>query len=165
MPKTAQVVEERKAITQNTEKAKKLSGIARRLANLKPWPKGVSGNPGGRPTLDKASDIGREIFEEDHAAIKIAFKRALRKGNAYAFSVLADRAYGKLKEHQEIMHVHQHVEDKDLNERIKQIERDLGLAAQIDAAGRVAIAAAREGTQGEPKKDTPVLSGQRPVKA
>jgi phage terminase small subunit len=56
-------------------------------------------------------------------------------------------------------------EDGDIDQRIAALERDLGLAAQIDAAGRTAIAAAREGTQGEPKKDTPVLSGQRPVKA
>jgi phage terminase small subunit len=56
-------------------------------------------------------------------------------------------------------------EDGDIDQRIKALERDLGLAAQIDAAGRVAIAAAGEGTQGKPQEDTPVLSRQRPVKA
>ena len=34
-----------------------------RVQNLKPWPKGVSGNPGGRPKRDLASEIAQGAEE------------------------------------------------------------------------------------------------------
>jgi len=53
---------------------------------------------GGIPKHDLAAELARAIFEEDPDAIKAAFTRMLHKGSPYAFQVLADRAYGKLKE-------------------------------------------------------------------
>ena len=66
------------------------------------FPKGVSGNPGGKPKRDIASDIARAIFENDGPAIYAAFAKMLRKGSPYAYQVLSDRAYGKLKERHEV---------------------------------------------------------------
>jgi ribosomal protein S11 len=37
------------------------------------------------------------VFEQDGQAIFDAFRKLLRKGSPYAFQVLADRAFGKMK--------------------------------------------------------------------
>jgi hypothetical protein len=44
--------------------------VAGRIANLKPWKPGQSGNPGGRPKRDLAAEIARSIFERDPEAIE-----------------------------------------------------------------------------------------------
>ena len=62
------------------------------------WKPGQSGNPGGLPKDDVSRAIARAAFENDPAALIQAFHGALRKGNAYTFKELADRAYGKVKE-------------------------------------------------------------------
>lgn len=70
--------------------------------NLRPWKKGQSGNPGGRPKRDLAAEIARAIFEKDPTALVEALFAGLKKGNsgmARAFQVLSDRGYGKLTEH------------------------------------------------------------------
>ena len=70
--------------------------MAGRIQNLKPFKKGESGNPGGRPKKDLASIIAREVFEEYPEKIKAAFVKALERGDPAAFKALADRAYGRL---------------------------------------------------------------------
>jgi hypothetical protein len=72
--------------------------VAGCIQNLKPWPKGVSGNPAGRPKNDISVEIARAVFENNPEAIYQGMVRALKKGNARVFKVLADRAYGKVKE-------------------------------------------------------------------
>jgi hypothetical protein len=69
-----------------------------RIENLKPWKPGQSGNPGGRPKHDVASDIACAVFEGNEEAVYRAMRKALLKGDPKVFAVLADRAYGKLKE-------------------------------------------------------------------
>jgi hypothetical protein len=64
------------------------------------WKPGESGNPGGRPKKDVASDIAQQLFEGNAEMIARAMLRQLRKGNAKVFAVLADRAWGK--PHQQI---------------------------------------------------------------
>ena|ERR1017187_6004821 len=66
------------------------------------WPKGFCPNPSGRPKRDRASEIAQEVFEKNPEAVYAAMAKALLKGNAYAFSQLADRGYGKLKEKLEL---------------------------------------------------------------
>ena len=73
-----------------------------RIENLKPWPKGVSGNPGGRPKRDLSAEIAQAVFENNPEAIYRAMLRALKKGNPRVFDVLAIRAYGKVKEQVEL---------------------------------------------------------------
>jgi len=75
-----------------------LTGRAKQLACLKPWKPGQSGNPGGRPKNDVAAQIARAIFEQNPEMLYQAFGKALSAGNAYAFQVLSDRAFGKLTE-------------------------------------------------------------------
>jgi Family of unknown function (DUF5681) len=71
--------------------------VTGRVENLKPWKPGQSGNPGGRPKRDVASEIAQAIFEQDAEAILAAFSKALKKGDSRVFTALADRAYGKAK--------------------------------------------------------------------
>ena len=76
--------------------------MAGRIQNLKPWPKGVSANPGGRPKRDLASEIAQAVFESNPNAIYEAMLKALKTGNPRFFVALADRAYGKVKEQVEV---------------------------------------------------------------
>ncbi len=59
------------------------------------WKPGQSGNPGGRPKKDIASEIAQRVFEENPEAIYKAMLKALLKGDPEVFAVLADRAFGK----------------------------------------------------------------------
>lgn len=101
MRKTAQTVEESKevgGVSHGKDSATKKPRHPNSLKNLIPYVKGQSGNPSGRVKNDIAAEIARAIFENDAEAIYRAFAKGLRSGNAYAFSVLADRGFGKLKE-------------------------------------------------------------------
>ncbi len=63
---------------------------------------GRSRNSGGRPKKDIASEIAQRVFEENADAIYRAMLKALLKGDPEVFTVLADRAYGKLTQKVEI---------------------------------------------------------------
>lgn len=69
------------------------------LENLKAheFAKGISGNPSGRPK-DVASALSRLVIEENIEAAFAGFAKKLAAGDAYTFSVLSDRGYGKLKQ-------------------------------------------------------------------
>jgi hypothetical protein len=64
--------------------------------NLKPWPKGTSGNPAGRPKNDLASELARLAFEslDQKQAAKVLAKMILK--NPKMLQVLADRAFGRV---------------------------------------------------------------------
>jgi hypothetical protein len=99
-------------------------------ANLRPWPKGVSGNPAGKngwsERNDLASEIARCIFEQDGPAIFESFRKILRKGSPYRYQVLADRAYGRLKETRTIEHApYQDVSTPDFEAHIREFEDKL----------------------------------------
>lgn len=65
------------------------------------WKKGQSGNPGGRPKRDYAAELSRAIIEENPQELYNALLGQAKK-SAYAFQVLSERAYGKLKEVREV---------------------------------------------------------------
>ena len=162
MPRTADFIEESNSL--KTPKTTAKDGSRRgthsnsRKNLVAPFPKGLSGNPGGRPKNDIAKEIAQAVFSENQEAIYKAMSKALLKGNAYVFKEIAERGFGKLKEVSEVRHVHQDVNDEDLDKRIADLERDLGLAHEIDEAGRAGISqAGAEKTNGS-AKDTPVLS-------
>lgn len=110
--KTAQFIEEQKAASPSEPTKKYARGkhpnSRKGIENLRPappWQKGVSANPGGLPGTDLAAIAARRLFE----AAGEGELPAIPKGfNAYAFSVLADRGYGKLKE------THEHKGDAQL---------------------------------------------------
>jgi hypothetical protein len=114
-----------------------------------PWPKGVSGNPGGRPKNDVGREIARAVLEGNREAAYEALARALLKGNAYVFKELTDRAYGKVSDKMELTGKDgsplefREMTPQDVDARIKQLERELGYANEIDLAGRVGRAQAR----------------------
>lgn len=72
--------------------------------NLRPFPKGRSGNPRGRPKLpDLKKVVAKVLAEEKDGTIALeAILKALRakatRGDTAAASQLLDRAYGKPKQ-------------------------------------------------------------------
>ena len=122
---------EGKTLTQSSLPVSSKRGPGRHgdARQLKPyWFKpGQSGNPGGRPKVDVASEIARALFENDAEAIYAAFQKVLRKGSPYGFQVLADRAFGRLKETHAIEHVpFKDESDEDLQKKIFDLEVKLG---------------------------------------
>lgn len=64
--------------------------------NLKPYPKGVSGNPSGMPGYDVAAELARATISAFRDEAFQGLGKQLAAGNAYAFKELAERGYGKL---------------------------------------------------------------------
>jgi len=117
--------------------------VAGRIQNLKPWPKGVSGNPKGRPKDDISAELARAVFENNAEAIYYAMARRLIKGDVRAFKILADRAYGKVKERVEPeftpaelverfeaarQRMLAGMSDEEINDEIRQLETRLGMS-------------------------------------
>ena len=126
------------SLRENTEPVtqKRKRGDASYTARIAPWKwrPGQSGNPGGRPKHDLAAEIARAIFENNPQMIYAAYCKMLRKGNAYAFQVLSERAFGKLKE--SIQHEtspYQELSDEELVNRLAELERKLGIPSAHDA--------------------------------
>ena len=65
---------------------------------------GQSGNPGGLPGTDLAALYARRFFERHPEGISRELAHELKGFNAYAFSILADRAYGKVAEKRQVEH-------------------------------------------------------------
>ena len=102
-------------------------GDASRIAAWRFQP-GKSGNPGGVPKHDVAKEIAKAIFENNPDMVYKALAKAIAKGNAYAFQVLADRGYGKLKEqHQVEVGPYRDLSDDELRDRIAKLQEQLGL--------------------------------------
>ncbi len=94
------------------------------------WKPGQSGNPSGRPRHDLAAEIAKAIFENNPELIYKAYAKAVAKGSAYAYQVLAERAYGKLKESiQHEISPYRDVSDEDLLGRVRELERELGISS------------------------------------
>jgi hypothetical protein len=102
MKRTAQSIEENKEkIGAGSDKPKAKRGYnPKSRKNLKPaWKAGESGNPTGLPGTDLAAVAARRFFERNPEVEDFQVPKGF---NAYAFSVLADRGYGKLTEKKEL---------------------------------------------------------------
>jgi hypothetical protein len=103
-------------------------GRQRQLPALKPWPKGVSGNPGGRPKIELASEIAKAVFEQNAEALYQAYRKAALKGNAYCFKELSDRAYGKMSERIEHkIDPIRELTDAELQDRLRQTQEKIAV--------------------------------------
>lgn len=76
-------------------------------ATLKPWPKGVSGNPSGRPKKKPITEIFEKIFEDtgNRKIVEAALMETLRSaGMAKVLLIdkMADRIEGKVKDEMEL---------------------------------------------------------------
>ena len=79
-----------------------LTGRERSIANLKPFPKGVSGNPSGRPKNVLSKAIRRKLEEVEEGQDSTVAERITEKlvelalsGNIEAIKLLGDRSEGK----------------------------------------------------------------------
>lgn len=79
-------------------------GESRRLANLRPWRKGESGNPGGRPKGESISAALRRLLAEGNTADEIAqiILGKAREGDIDYMRLLLDRAEGSVMKHIEL---------------------------------------------------------------
>lgn len=77
-------------------------------ANLRPWRKGQSGNPKGRPALPDIREALAEVLAEPVEGMPslYAVLRALRdravSGDVRAAEVLLDRSFGKPTQHADV---------------------------------------------------------------
>lgn len=72
--------------------------------NLKPFPKGVSGNPKGRPKLPDLSEAIAKVLADEKdgktalEAVLMALRAKAVKGDVRAAQELLDRGFGKSKQ-------------------------------------------------------------------
>lgn len=132
---------------------------------LSPWKPGQSGNPNGRPKHDISQVIARAIFEKNPEMIYKAYGSLLAKGSAFGFQVIAERAYGKLKETRDTGSEFNEVPDADLQQRLDAILRDLGLAQQVDACRRSEGDTVGASKANGSAQDPHILPGNGTVKA
>lgn len=97
-----------KGLSRNSEKR------AHQLANLQPYPPGVSGNPGGRPKTKPLSDAYRKIGDMDYEkrksykpqngweAIALGQHAVAERGKTYAAIEIGDRTEGKVPQQVEL---------------------------------------------------------------
>lgn len=144
----------------------------RSLANLvAPWTSETAPRNGGRPKKDFSQDIARKAFENNQEEIYKSYVELLLKGSAFGFQVLAERAYGKLKETRDTGAEFNEVLDSDLAERVEQLERDLYPAIYPvltrEASEAAGTGSAKGGTQkaNGKAKDSDVLPGNGAAKA
>lgn len=99
MPKTAQFIEESKSVDEPSTEPKKRKPHPNSLKNLvAPWKPGDVPNPTGKNQHDEAAAIAKAVISNNAEEIYKALTEGLLKGNFYGFDVVANRAFGKLKE-------------------------------------------------------------------
>lgn len=123
------------------------------------WPKGVSGNPGGRPKKAPFTDVGRELAEATdpktgktfaRLAVEALFEKVLA-GDIQAFQELVNRIEGKATVRIE----HSGPEGGNINLALPDVQRRL---AELLAAGGYQSPAARTTGRGDATAGTGAIS-------
>lgn len=99
---------------------------ARRRGQGRPFPKGLSGNPGGRPRSKPITDMLREIFDDpkEVAEIRANVLRTLKsKGMAgvILLSHIADRLEGKVPDELEVRDLRD-LTDEEIDQRLQALD-------------------------------------------
>jgi len=92
--------------------------------NLKPFKKGESGNPKGRPRkLPEIDEMLCNVFGDKQAIISIlnGLKKKAASGDVRACELIFDRCYGKLKQSNEINIEFDNLTEKQLDDLINRI--------------------------------------------
>jgi hypothetical protein len=87
-----------------TQEQRPSNGHARSLANLKPWAKGTSGNPGGRPKGQSITAALRRLVEQGDTAERLAavlIKNGL-EGDIHHLRAILDRLDGDVRKNMDI---------------------------------------------------------------
>lgn len=119
--KTARIIEEGKERNKDSVKApnSKRGQHPNSRANLiAPWKPGVSANPGGKPGCDVAAVLARRVIEDNQEEIYKGMAEQLINGNCYAFDVVANRAFGKIKESIEFSGTIRTLSDEELRAKL-----------------------------------------------
>lgn len=83
----------------------------------------MSGNPGGRPKHDLAAEVAKLVFEGlDHKQAAKVLAKTIQK-NPKMFQVLADRAYGRLKQTVEAEIDLRSLSDEELAARLAELQK------------------------------------------
>lgn len=77
--------------------------VAGRMENLKPWPKGTSGNPGGRPRRKLLTELYEELLNDPEflSKVRAAVTESVSKGQmamVLQLKEMADRVEGKVSQ-------------------------------------------------------------------
>lgn len=74
------------------------------VENLKPWPKGTSGNPGGRPKTAKLRDTLAKLIDDKDLGDKLMSKLVVMalSGDMRAMAMILDRIDGKVPDRIEV---------------------------------------------------------------
>jgi hypothetical protein len=122
--------------------------VAGRIENLRPWPRGVSDNPGGRPRKRPISDEIERLLQGEApnasgktyatALAEVLLNQAL-KGDLRAIAEVANRVEGKPLQAVDLdVSPHQDLEsltDDEIEARIEEIKRELGWPSESPAQG------------------------------
>src|SRR5262249_41551286 len=104
------------------------------LLDPAPFPKEMFDNRRGKTNDDLSAVLARAVFEYNLEAIYEGMSREVIKGNATVFKALAERGYGKLQEADELTDQIGVIPDGELDERNRQLERELGFPRETGQA-------------------------------
>ena len=112
-----------------------MAGVSR---NLKPWAKGVSGNPGGRPRKKLIDQALQDLLLRNDSALALAIAQKLltraKKGDLKAIQLVAERVEGKPKKQSETSDAEdrplaiENMTDEELEHRIRELTEELKLS-------------------------------------